>query len=425
MQCGESDFACELQRIIQWTFSEQVWAWLWQVTKDVAALVGVALAFLKWHERREAVIFGRLRNLLSEQSALTRDALRKVVTLIMRPEPGDGARLPLFAERPLVSLFRRRHWTPVLSFSGPLTSADRKLKRLHSRLKKRDDAANDYRGFINEQRFAAYMLEGAIASGRTERTTNDNRLSQLHRKALESFDSALRVPGKEADLDALELKGLLLRRLGQTNSGGSGGAMQTFERLDREARQQLKALGSVSIARQKQLRFVLARAARYRAELLHSQYPASATGRDILSGIEPMLNDRIAPTGQELLDRARLFEVHACIRAALNQAASQGIGPETLQRLSAAERDYNALKDDCNPKNLDWPYRISRAITRLFRRDGAKWLLREAIYGLERVDRIRNGHGCPICKGALLAQPAGIPPIPPQPTQPRSATPNQ
>lgn len=213
MQCS-FDIACLAHEIWQWAISETGRQVAWQFLKDMAAILGVALTFLKWWESLEAVIFGRLSGVLGEQASQTQELLRYVIQRIRRPGPADPPRTPVFAELPLRRLFSRHHWKPVLSFAGPFTSADRKLKRIHRKLDKRERAATGYRNFVNEQRFAAYLLQGAIALGRSESAT-DNYLNCLNETAANSLQRALTVSGKQNDLDALELKGILLRKLGQ------------------------------------------------------------------------------------------------------------------------------------------------------------------------------------------------------------------
>ena len=402
MQCS-LDVGCLIGEFWQWVASETGRQFIWQLLKDLAAILGVVLTFLKWWESREAYVFGRLSSVLGEQATRTRDALRYVIQRMRRPGPADPPRIPVFAEGSLRRLFSRRHWKPVLSLASPFTSADRKLRRIHGRLDKRQRAASDYQTFVNEQRFAAYLLQGAIALGRSELTVNDNRISRLNETAADRFERALRVAGKENDLDALELKGLILRKLGQVDANGLAGAPQTFQQLQAAATAQLAALDRGAIDKRRELTSAIARAVRYRAEMVHSATPATRDGLALLTAVEQMLSDGDPVIGPALLDRARYFEVNSCIRVALNIVAGQGNGPETLRRIGAATRDYQTLRDDCDPKNWDWPTRIWRACARVFREDGTKELLREANAGLSRMERIRQGQGCPICTPTLTA----------------------
>lgn len=392
MQCSD-DIGCLIQEAWQWLASDAGRQALWQLVKDLGALLGAVLAFLKWWERREAYVFGRLSSILGEQTTQTRDALRYVIGRIRRPSPADSPKIPIFAELPLRRLFTRRYWKPVLAFGDAFTSADRKLRRIHRRLDKRQRSASDYQTFVNEQRFAAYVLQGSIALGRSDVTTNENRLHRLNATAADSFESALRVPGKDADVEALELRGLVLRKLGRVDAVG-GGAAQAFQQLQASAAAQLLTLEPGEAERRRELISTILRAARYRAEILHLQNPATAVGLGLLTAVEEHAQRAESPTGHRLLDRARYFEVNSCIRVALVRAGGLGIGEETSRRLHAATRDYEALRDDCDPKNWDWPTRIWRACARVFVEDGAKELLREAIAGLARLESIQNGPGC-------------------------------
>lgn len=402
MQCS-FDVACLIGEAWQWATSDAGWKAIWQFLKDMAAILGVVLAFLKWWESREAYIFGRLSAVLGEQASQTRDAVQYLIQRIRRPGPADLPRFPVFADRALRRLFSRRHWKPVFALADPLTSADRKLRRLHRRLEKRQRAATNYQSFVNEQRFAGYLLQGAIALGRAERAT-DVRINRLIQIASDRLQNALHVPGKGSDLDALELKGLLLRKLGLIDADGAGGAHDAFEELQAAAIVQLETVPVGEIERRRELSAVALRAARYRAEMLHSQTPPTNIGLGILNGVEHLAANGDLVTGQQLLDRARYFEVNSCVRVALNKAARAGNGEQTLLRINEAKRSYQALRDDCDPKNWDWPSRIWRICARIIREDGAAELLREAKAGLSRLARVELQRGCPLCDHHALYQ---------------------
>ena len=403
MHCS-FDIDCLVREISQWAISESGRQSIWQFLKDMAAILGVVLTFLKWWESREAYIFGRLTSVLGEQASHTRDALRFVIQRIRRPGPGDSPRMPVFAEGPLRRLFSRRHWKPVFALADPFTSADRKLRRLHKRLDKRQLAASAYQAFVNEQRFAGYLLQAAIALGRSERTSNDKRLNRLNEIASDRFQSALHVTGKENDLNALELRGLLLRRLGLTNVDAVGGAHQIFQLLHAAAVAQLETTNISDAVKRRDLKSVVLRAARYQAEMLHSHNPATGNGLAILTAVEKVAADGDTVTGQRLLDRARYYEVNSCVRAALNRAAGLGNGQQTVSRINTAIGDYQTLRDDCDPRSWDWPTRIWKACARVFREDGAAELLREAESGIARMQQIVQGNGCTVCGSLALHQ---------------------
>jgi len=112
MHCS-FDFGCLVSEFGQWATSEAGRQSIWQFLKDMAAILGVALTFLKWWESREAYIFGKLSDVLGDQSTQTRDAVCYVVQRVRRPGPADPPRTPVFAEQELRRLFSRHHWKPV------------------------------------------------------------------------------------------------------------------------------------------------------------------------------------------------------------------------------------------------------------------------------------------------------------------------
>ena len=276
MQCS-LDVACLIGELWQWVASETGRQFIWQLLKDLAAILGVVLTFLKWWESREAYVFGRLSSVLGEQATRTRDALRYVIQRMRRPGPADPPRIPVFAEGSLRRLFSRRHWKPVLSLAAPLPQ-----------LTESSGASTGGSTNVNVRRPIIRRLSTSSAlqpiccrvqlhwAGQ-KLTANDNRLSRLNETAADRFERALRVAGKENDLDALELKGLILRKLGQVDANGLAGAPQTFQQLQAAATAQLAALDRGAIDKRRELTCAIVRAARYHAEMLHSATPAPAT----------------------------------------------------------------------------------------------------------------------------------------------------
>ncbi len=203
---------------------------------------------------------------------------------------------------------------------------------------------------------------------------------------------ASKVPGKEEDVDALELVGLHLRKLGETDPARDASAQGAFDRMAKAAAKHRDALDTDAQDERRRLTFAIARATRYHAEILHSTTAATATGRDLLAEVEPSFTSGDRLSWAELLDRARFYEVDACIRMYIH-----GLGPETRRRIAAARRDYQELQSQCDTRNWTWPQRVWRIAARLFRKDGVKELHREAEAGLSRLATIEAGSGCPIC----------------------------
>jgi hypothetical protein len=119
----------------QWATSDAGWKAIWQFLKDMAAILGVALAFLKWWENREAYIFGRLGAVLGEQASQTRDAVQYVIQRIRRPGPADSPRFPVFVACSVGGIGSRYlHWQihlpPPTASSGAFTEGSRNVKAL-------------------------------------------------------------------------------------------------------------------------------------------------------------------------------------------------------------------------------------------------------------------------------------------------------
>jgi hypothetical protein len=404
MECAANDIACVLKEVWKTASSHEAREIAWQLLKDFAALVGVALTGLKWWEKREPVIFGRIKTLLGDQGLKTRSACKFVIQTITRPGPADRPEFPVFAERTLRRLFQRRHWKPVFSLAGPLTSAERQLRSVHKSLEKRQAAATDYQTFINEQKFAAHILDGAIASGRTESKSYANDIKTLNGRALESFEKALKVPGKASDFDALELKGLHLRKLGIDDPEKLSAAEEVFGLLSQAAKLHRDSLDAHKLEERREITFIMARAARHRAEILHGRSAATGTGRDILEGVEPLLNDGGQISGRMLLDRARFYEIDSCIRITLH-----GLGPITNARINNGLRAYQELQRQSDPRNLSWPSRIVQYLALTIRNDGQKAMLREASDGIARMNKIQANGGCAICQTSRLVKIAPAP----------------
>ncbi|CAN0182181.1 unnamed protein product, partial [Phaeothamnion confervicola] len=169
-------------------------------------------AWRQW-DKREKVVFDRLHDLLGQQGLLIRQNGRYTLDQIVRPSPTIHPILPLFAVTAIRKLFAWRNWQPQLVPTGPMKRADCMLERTHSTLDLKDKAASDYRVFLTEQRFAAYILEGALASARSGQAKNRQEQIRLGTLALDKLQSALAVPGKSNDLEVLELKAIQLAKL--------------------------------------------------------------------------------------------------------------------------------------------------------------------------------------------------------------------
>ena len=87
------------------------------------------------------------------------------------------------------------------------------LARTHGLLDRKDETAASYKSFLAEQRYSAYVIEGAIAAVRSGAAKTDQDRLKLGDDALEKFEAALNVDGKASDVQALELLALQFYKL--------------------------------------------------------------------------------------------------------------------------------------------------------------------------------------------------------------------
>src|SRR5262249_2311856 len=137
-------------------------------------------------------------------------------------------RQPLFIAPTLRQLFGRDTWQPVFALSDPLSTASAKLSEAHSTLAKKYRTLRHQKAFVGEQRFSAFLLQGAIAAARAGEARGDAERSRKNSEALERFEAALRVDGKGSDLVGLEVRGLQLRKVGRRQD-----ALEVFQRVER------------------------------------------------------------------------------------------------------------------------------------------------------------------------------------------------
>jgi hypothetical protein len=299
----------------------------------ITGLFGFAMFVWRKWERREAYIFARLAELLRDQGQQVRRSSEHALQVIEFPSPRPMPSPPMFAEKALKKVFERDKWQSVLSPVNPLTAVDRKLQKAHELLDKKHRLAEDYQSFVNHQRYAAFMLEGAIASARASKVTTNVEVRQAYANtALDKFEAALKVDGREVDIDALELKIIQLRNLG--NNAGADLELTSLKEL---AERQIDDEGSF-ISTRSVLR--LARTCRYQMEIDHLD---NANGSANTHGLNALANHRLAAFFDrrielsEQLERAHFHEIHGCVRANLPNAATDGVAEQSLAK---CEKDY-------------------------------------------------------------------------------------
>jgi tetratricopeptide (TPR) repeat protein len=297
----------------------------------------------------------------------------------------------------LQDVLAKNGWQPFYGTSDTLSYTSGKLHEAHAILAEKYRTLRQQKSFIVEQRFSAFLLEGAIASAQAAKAKVAPERNRKNNEALKFFEAALNVDGKNSDLLALEFKGLQLVKLNRKPE-----AQQVFERIEELLADLLAGAMQLDEATREELELQRIRNGRYRAEL-HHEAGRNGMARDILL---PLVNaNRQVHTqlleGRDLLERAHFHEIHGCVRVRLAMAmgAQDPAGGVAEESINNARADYNELLGQLDPRSRRWLTRILRWLIQSDRRDGSAELRTRARAGLRRLHDIEQGKGCPVCSG--------------------------
>lgn len=360
MSCGAEDWLCQVSKLwatigafLNWLVSELVafatiaWALMQPHTYFIAAVFSAAMALWKWYDRRDDVVFGRIDKLLGEQGQRVRQACAHAVGLVIRPTPSARPLQPSFEILPLLRVLKRNHIGSFL-WQTSTRRAVTQLAKAHGQLDLKTKAANDYTRFVNEQRYATFMLEGALASAKGSRARDAATKARENRMALDRFIEAAKVPRRTPDMTARELTARH-----QWLCGQSGQAEANFQTLQAELLHQLMEDGFGSSRERDATASRLIRIVRNRAEIKHAD--ENFTGANSvcieIAGTAatpalPILNATL--TDRDLLDRAEFHAFHCAVRVHLLTDGQCKIPPTGVARQSfdAAKSDYEKLLTD-------------------------------------------------------------------------------
>ena len=353
------------------------------------------MAFWRWWDGREAVLYRRANRRLGERGNQIREACRHTLGLILRPSPGEMPTQPLFVAPQLRDVLARDGWQPFYGASDTLNYASGKLQEAHATLAEKYRTVRQQKSFIVEQRFSAFLLQGAIAAARAAETKVDFDRNRKNGEALKFFEAALNVDSKSSDLLALEFKGLQLVKLNRKPV-----AQQVFQRIEELLGALLAGVAQLDETAREELELQRIRNGRYRAEL-HHEAGANGNANSILL---PLVNGHHQVhsqllEGRDLLERAHFHEIHGCVRVRFATAvgAQNPAGGVAGASIANARADYNELLDQLSPRNRRWWVRIVRWLFRSDRRDGSAELRALGRAGLRRLQNIEAGNGCPVC----------------------------
>jgi tetratricopeptide (TPR) repeat protein len=357
------------------------------------------MAFLRWWDGRESVLYRRANRRLGERGNQVRAACKHALGLILRPSPGEMPTQPLFVAPPLREVLAQDGWQPFLGMSNTLTYASGKLHEAHAILAEKYRTLRQQKSFIVEQRFSAFLLEGAIAAARAAETKVVYERNRKNNEALKLFEAALNVDSKSSDLLALEFKGLQLVKLNRKPE-----AQQIFQRTEELLAGLLAGATPLEETIRSEYELLRIRNGRYRAELYHeagSNQIATGVLLALVNGHGQVHSQWLE--GRDLLERAHFHEIHGCVRVRLAiavgaQDPAAGVAGASITK---ARADYNELIGQLDPRSRRWLTRIVRWLLRSDRRDGSAKLLALARAGLGRLQGIEHGEGCPVCAATL------------------------
>jgi hypothetical protein len=386
VECEVGDLVCKCR---------ELWALLQPHLQWIGFVFGAAMAIWRWWDGREAVLYQRVNRRLQERGLEISAACRHSLELILRPSPGARPKQPLFIAPTLRYLFIRETWRPLFAMFDPLSTASGKLSEAHATLAKKYRTLRHQKAFVAEQRFSAFLLQGAIAAARAGEANGDAERSKRDREALERFEAALRVEGKGSDLAGLEVRGLQLRKVGRKQD-----ALEVFQRVEKLLEGLLS--GATLLDEKSQFEYELQRIrnARYIGEI-HHETGANGRANDALL---PLSNGRSQVQtqwldGRNRLERGHFHEVHGCVRVrlAMGMGAQNPAGGVADNSISAAQEDYDELIQQLDPRRRRWMVRFWRWVWQSDRSDGSAALRKLAGEGVKRLERIKQGNGCPVC----------------------------
>jgi hypothetical protein len=279
---------------------------------------------------------------------------------------------PGLAAGPLHQVLRTWGWIPFFTLASPQRAAEGELKSVVIRLQEQSVVRLQRHAQLHQLLAAAHLLRGAIDATRAERAVIQSHKHTLAQSTLQHFDDALRLPGNEGDLDALELKGYQLLRLGEVDN-----AEVVFEDLERHAR-------SLPASKDRNLR--LARTLKCQAYIAKIR-GKNGTGNGLLNNALSELGSYTPLTAQDLLDQAQIHELHACVRFQLGFPV---LAPASQEDAKAC---YIRLSESVRLKG--WLARIAAWLRWALERENVDDILyRAAEAGLARVSNLGPAKSC-------------------------------
>jgi hypothetical protein len=366
MDCGADQYACQLMAwVSENQFAAAVFSkliahvghhaagvirWITDIIEfhGDKLIAGAVFVFgvYKWLINREGILHKRLDEYLHDSDARLLNGQEYVLEGINRPRPGQTPKAPLFASRELQAVLKERRWDIALVAANVAQSSESLLRIAAEKIENQLETAEKTIESLREQLATTHILRGAIASSTPIRSWRDP--TERNNFALNSFRSALQIPGQEANVIAKELEAHQLRKMGQLSQ-----ALTAYEEMGVEAE-------NITDFRKQVL--CIARSKRYRAEILQSmarivdadgitRFGGVAKAHDLLKpnlvGSALQLRMQFLPfQGWDLLEQGDIHYLAAFV------AKNLGFGAIQATRLTDAETAYQNLLQTIDGRKL-------------------------------------------------------------------------
>jgi hypothetical protein len=381
MDCGPNEFVClffdwvsrhprAIKQVLEaidglWNQAGgELISFLKEHGEKLVAIASFSFAVYRWWLYRERILHKRLEEYIRESDARLKPAVTQTAHAILRPGRTAALPQPAFAIE-LQDILVQSRWDSLLRFSSIERRAERKLGKALRGIRRRQQIARSASQSLTEQQVQVHLLSGAIAASRARRKSIRPEAWRDDYAALREFRKVLQFPTHDRDALAKECEAFQLLRLGNSHE-----AFQAYLDLQNIAE---------SIGNQQERDLTIARAKRFRAQILQAGAAAGAgaawtliaTQQDPESSLG--LRGRYGPYIEwDAIEQAEIHFVAAWIAHRL------GFGIEEPSHLSKAETAYAEVLAKLPKRAWLVPY-------------AQRKLREEANAGLKRIERAKAG----------------------------------
>ena len=286
---------------------------------------------------------------------------------ILRPGRTPTLSQPAFALE-LGEILQARGWRSFFGVKPLERQTEHQLRSALIGIRKRERTVENAARSLQKQRAEVHMLKGAIAVSRARNTAKYMLAGKSDGQALREFQRTLQSPTHRRDAEAKECEAFQFLRLGRRDL-----AQAAYDQLEDFA-------SDIPDARKRQL--LVARAKRYRAQILQAKAPGGALGALAVIGAG------LTPDPSSTLP---LRQIHAPYQNwdAIEQAEMHYVAAYIAHRLTAILIEESQLTE------AEASYRevLSKLPKRLiFVRGATKRLRDEARAGADRVTCAKAGN---------------------------------